>query len=208
MTVIAEYRLQPDELALGRAVPEGVTVELERLVENSPSTVGYFWVDDDHDELEERLVDDPVVREAEVTDDALEPGRHRGVCWLGGESPLRAVLDSDGEVLEATGDADGWTLLASFPDLDRLSAFQAELAGHESDLVRMYDPQASDDPDTGLTERQRETLATAYREGYFDIPRKVTLVDLAARLGVSDQAISERLRRGEAKLVRERLFDD
>jgi len=209
MTVIAEYRLPTDELALGRAVPDGVTVEVERVVENSPSAVGYFWTPADPDGVEGTLAEDPVVHGASVTEDPVRDHQCHGVVRLAEGSPLRAVLDHEGEVIEATRDGDGWDLLLSFPDVDRLSAFRGDIVDdHESDLVSVYDPQESDAPDTDLTERQRETLVTAYREGYFDIPRKVTLVDLAARLDVSDQAISERLRRGEAKLVREHLFDD
>lgn len=47
----------------------------------------------------------------------------------------------------------------------------------------------------GLTTRQRETLRLAADRCYFEIPRRATLADLADELGVSDQAISERLRR-------------
>lgn len=209
MTVIAEYRLPPDELAVGRAVSDGVTVELERVVENSPAAVGHFWFSGaDPDRVERTLAGDPVVDGASVTDDAVEADRYRGVCRLDEEALLYRLIDSGGDVLEGTGDGDGWDLLVSFPDVDRLSDFQGAVAdAHTSDLVSVYDPQEADVPDTDLTERQRETLATAYREGYFDIPRKVTLVDLAARLDVSDQAVSERLRRGEAKLVQEYLYD-
>ncbi len=210
MTVIAEYRLPSEELALGRAVPDGGTVEVERVVENSPAAVAHFWVSGaDSDWVENALDETPVVGEATATDDAAEADRIHGTCRLGERSPLRTVLDHGGAVLEATAGADDWELLVSFPDVERLSAFQGAIADdHEFDLVSVYDPQVADARETDLTERQRETLVTAYREGYFDIPRKVTLVDLAARLDVSDQAISERLRRGEAKLVREYLFDD
>lgn len=210
MTVIAEYRLPSDELAPGRAVPSGVTVELERVAEDASSVVGYFWFSGgDPDRVERTLAEDHAVREASVTDDAAGVDQCHGVCRLGEGSPLWAVLDHGGEVLEATGDGDDWELMVSFPDAGRFSTFQGDTADdHVSDLVSVYDPTEADTPDTDLTDRQRETLATAYREGYFSIPRKVTLGDLADRLDVSDQAISERLRRGEAKLVREYLFDD
>jgi predicted DNA binding protein len=63
--------------------------------------------------------------------------------------------------------------------------------------VQLYDT----DPERGpprdrLTARQRETLRLAHERGYFEIPREVTLDDLADELGVSNQAVSERLRRG------------
>ncbi|WP_435334222.1 helix-turn-helix domain-containing protein [Haloarchaeobius sp. TZWWS8] len=46
-----------------------------------------------------------------------------------------------------------------------------------------------------LTQRQRRTLWLAYERGYFDIPRRATLAELADELDVSSQAVSERLRR-------------
>ncbi|WP_237076808.1 helix-turn-helix domain-containing protein [Natrialba magadii] len=53
----------------------------------------------------------------------------------------------------------------------------------------------------GLTEHQREALQTALDSGYFDVPRKATLSEIADELGISDQALSARLRRGQANLL-------
>lgn len=58
-----------------------------------------------------------------------------------------------------------------------------------------------------LTEAQYETVVAAYEHGYFDVPREVTLRELAGELDVSHQALSERLRRGQATLVSEELLD-
>ncbi|ODR82855.1 DNA-binding protein [Haladaptatus sp. W1] len=52
-----------------------------------------------------------------------------------------------------------------------------------------------------LTEQQHETLRSAMEWGYYEIPRRATATDLAEELGVSHQAISERLRRGHRCLV-------
>ena len=53
-----------------------------------------------------------------------------------------------------------------------------------------------------------EALVLAVERGYYDIPRQCTTAQLAAVLGVSDQAVSERLRRGIATLVEGTLGDD
>jgi predicted DNA binding protein len=42
----------------------------------------------------------------------------------------------------------------------------------------------------------------AVRRGYYDIPRRTSMGELAAELGISDQAVSERLRRAIVALVR------
>jgi predicted DNA binding protein len=50
-----------------------------------------------------------------------------------------------------------------------------------------------------LTESQREALA--HERGYFATPREVALADLADELGISRQAVAERLRRGHERLL-------
>jgi predicted DNA binding protein len=59
-----------------------------------------------------------------------------------------------------------------------------------------------------VTGPQREALVLAVERGYYDIPRRCSTAELAAVLGVSDQAVSERLRRGIATLVERTLGDD
>ncbi|WP_336362866.1 helix-turn-helix domain-containing protein [Halalkalicoccus salilacus] len=53
-------------------------------------------------------------------------------------------------------------------------------------------------PDAGpwyvLTEPQRRATRLAVRKGYYDIPRGCTTKELADELGISDQAVTERLR--------------
>lgn len=55
--------------------------------------------------------------------------------------------------------------------------------------------------DDVLTPRQEHALARAAALGYFDIPRRIQLDGLADRLGTSSSALSELLRRGQARLV-------
>jgi predicted DNA binding protein len=58
-----------------------------------------------------------------------------------------------------------------------------------------------------LTKKQRELLEIAYRKGFFDVPRRVTLGQLAEELGVSRSTLMESLRRAEARIMRERFSD-
>jgi predicted DNA binding protein len=59
-----------------------------------------------------------------------------------------------------------------------------------------------------LTELQRELLRSAAREGYFEVPRRVSLVDLASEHGMSDREASEQLRRGLDIVVRDATLED
>lgn len=47
-----------------------------------------------------------------------------------------------------------------------------------------------------LTDTQRELLQTAVREGYFEVPREIALVELAEKHGISDREASEEMLRG------------
>jgi hypothetical protein len=52
-----------------------------------------------------------------------------------------------------------------------------------------------------LTEKQELALIYAYFMGYYNFPRKVSLKDLAKKLGISVSTLAEFLRRAEAKVV-------
>lgn len=52
-----------------------------------------------------------------------------------------------------------------------------------------------------LSDKQMETLQTALECGYFEVPRGITLKELAKELGCSHQATSERLRRANNRIV-------
>ena len=56
-----------------------------------------------------------------------------------------------------------------------------------------------------LTEPQQGAVAEAYRHEYYDVPREVSLDELARELEISHQALSERLRRANRVLVSEQL---
>lgn len=58
-----------------------------------------------------------------------------------------------------------------------------------------------------LTDVQRETLVHAVEEGYYATPRLVDLDCLAEEFDVSKSAISQRLRKAEAAIVRHVVSD-
>jgi len=59
---------------------------------------------------------------------------------------------------------------------------------------------------SALTPKQRRGLELAVVRGYFDDGRDVELGDLAAEIGISKSALSQRLRTAQAKLVTD-VFD-
>ncbi|WP_435077870.1 helix-turn-helix domain-containing protein [Halococcus sp. AFM35] len=65
--------------------------------------------------------------------------------------------------------------------------------------------EADGSPENGhgaLTAPQAELLTAAVEEEYFDVPRRVTMADLAAKFDISNQAASERPRRGLSNALR------
>lgn len=52
-----------------------------------------------------------------------------------------------------------------------------------------------------LTDRQERVIGLAYKLGYFEFPKRISLTKLAKKLGVSKSTLSEVLRAGEAKVL-------
>ena len=60
---------------------------------------------------------------------------------------------------------------------------------------------------TTLTAKQREAFELAVRRGYLEDDSDLKLADLASELGISKAALSQRMRSGQAKLIKS-VFED
>jgi predicted DNA binding protein len=58
-----------------------------------------------------------------------------------------------------------------------------------------------------LTEKQRRVLITAYKLGYYDVPRKITSEELARRLNLVKSTFSAHVRKAERRLLTEMLSE-
>lgn len=119
-------------------------------------------------------------------------------------SGLRALATTDLiteriEVLPAGWRQSGW--FAHREAFDEFREFWQRNGGFR--LHRLTQEGDSEPPWDGLTDRQREALRTAYELGYFDIPRKASLEDVATQLNISASSVSERLRRAQTGLIEE-----
>jgi len=52
-----------------------------------------------------------------------------------------------------------------------------------------------------LTDRQEDILKAAFEMGYYDIPKKTTIKELARRFEISTSTLAEILQRGERKVI-------
>ncbi|MFP8954004.1 helix-turn-helix domain-containing protein [Natrialbaceae archaeon A-arb3/5] len=113
------------------------------------------------------------------------------------------VTDNDGAILSAQGTDNSWSLQLLFHEHEMVSACHDLFQQYEFGVTvtRVAGTDDLDRAQTPLTETQYETICAAHELGYFDVPRKVTLEELASELGISHQALSERLRRSHAALV-------
>ncbi|AQL44302.1 hypothetical protein BV210_16965 [Halorientalis sp. IM1011] len=120
------------------------------------------------------------------------------------------VTELGGMVLEMHSAGGVWFVKLQVPDRDALATFREFCldSGIEYRLDRLYRTEPTRSDDHGLTDQQRRTLLTAAREGYFDVPRSISQADLAEKLGVSDSAVSQRVRRAVAALIERALSPD
>lgn len=166
------------------------------------------------DELEEAMADAVDVTEYTLIGQAGETRRYKATPALSFEEQLGDAID-DLSGLEALARADaivdrshvtphGWRQTGWFADRTAFDVFrtfwQAE-GGFR--LHRLTRDGRSEPAGDGLTDRQTEALRTAYEMGYFDVPRGASLETVAAELGISSSAVSERLRRAQTQLIEE-----
>lgn len=99
----------------------------------------------------------------------------------------------------------GLLVRARFSNRDELIAVRETVVDHDMSfrLVRLTETDRERDRDglDRLTESQREALLTAHEMGYFEVPRRASLQDVAETLGVTAPSLSERLRRAQSRLV-------
>ncbi len=207
MSVIVEFRAPSSDFELGQilAVEGNSTVELETLVPLGGATVPLFWIhNSSRDSFVERVQRHSSVEQATRVD-VFEDRTLFTLDWDANRDGLvDAVQANEGQMLSAVGSASSWRFEVRFPTHESLSAFSTacEDAGIDLEVTRVYNPSDPDvQPWYGLTEPQLEALTLAIEMGYYDIPRGCTTKELADELGISDQAVTERLRRATVALV-------
>lgn len=120
------------------------------------------------------------------------------------------VTEMGGMSLDAKSLSDGWIERWQLPNREALTEIweYARENDFTFDVLELHQisEQAHDDG-YGLTAEQHEALVTAFRSGYFEEPREISLVELADELDISPAATSGRLRRGLTKLISMTIVD-
>lgn len=207
MSILLEFTIETDAFQLGQvlAPPQGMVLELERIVPTGSRTIPYVWaIGDEYDRFEDAVRSHPAIKSLTSLDRFGERGLYR-LEWHDSPTDLMAALErSEAVILEARGN-NSWTFRVRFTDHDSLSRFHNTVRDlnipiHIDRTYTLYEPFEQGHV-FDLTPQQREALVLAVRRGYFASPSRMQLDELASELGITRQAISKRIRRGNEKIL-------
>jgi predicted DNA binding protein len=212
MSVILEVTVPAEAFEIGRilSIPTAGSLTLETLVPLGERAMPFVRL---HSAVDEEFQDQIEAdrRVATVEQVSAHNGeRLYALDWdVSDEEFFEAITETKGHVLEATGTAAEWQFRLRFPSHEQLSAFHDRIkdADIPVSVSGVYNPTKPDvGPWYGLTDEQRVTLKRAVQTGYYDIPRKISTSELAEEFDISDQAVTERLRRAISTLVTNTLL--
>lgn len=213
MSVIVELQVSAQDFEFGRVfsgMDVSVTIELESLVPIPGTSLPFVWISgENHDSLGDPLVSHPTICEVEKIE-SLSDRTLYALDWsVEYDHLFRQLREQSVQILGAGSTTGVWRFTLRFWTHQALSQFQdcCEDAQIDLDVSKVYNmPEARQGQDWGLTQPQREALTLAVREGYYDLPRGCNTADLGEWLDISDQAVTERLRRAIATLTRNTLM--
>lgn len=206
MATVMEFSSPVEEFPLGTVfenLPE-VTVELERLIPHGSLIIPYFWVrgaaaEDIESAFEAHagVVDIKLIDS--VDDEYLMRAEWEGTYF----GVLSALATANIVVLSGIGTKDGWHFEVRSESREAISEFQTSCQNHDIQIqitaVHALLPVQGDGYE--LTDTQREALMLAYERGYFNSPRETSLEEIAEELGITQQSLSSRLKRGHRRLI-------
>lgn len=210
MPTVVTATLEPDGFPLSRTLGDSGDVECEcdRVVTSVDTVRALMWLYTPEAVAVEELLDaDPSVGEYVLMTEVADGVLYRQE-WVRDIAFLQHVMrDAKATVLDAYGTGQGWRLCLTYPNHEGVRSTRAFAESRDLTFQVTNVRSIPDGPldRFGLTTQQYEALYEAWRLGYFDVPRSVDLQRVAAELGISQQAASERLRRGHETLVREFL---
>lgn len=210
MVFIAELEFAPvvlgDPLA---AVPEMEITGVERGYHDGEFRVIQWATGGDFDRFEAAMAEDPMIKSYRILT-TLDDRQLQRVSYEidPEESVYRIAVDEDIQLLESKITAEQSIVRVRCPSRDALEALLDAFEDQDITVtVRRLYSNITDDGTDDLTERQRETIAHAYQQGYFELPHGTSLEAIGEHLGISRQAVSKHLWGGLEKLVEKELQD-
>ncbi|WP_255197110.1 histidine kinase N-terminal 7TM domain-containing protein [Halorarius litoreus] len=200
--VVIDYSLTANQSLLAEAAAAmGTELQLRGLVPLDGEALLVYVEDatDDKERLATWFRDQPTVTAVREVGDTVE-------LRLTGNSPLHVLSQHGVRILSATADIEGFVVsveTASGTGVRSLTDALESVVGRVSVLAKRERTSAdaeAGDP-AGMTDRQRESLASAYHAGYFSWPRDSTAEEVADAMDIAPSTLHSHLRKGQAKLV-------
>lgn len=208
MGTVVELALPPEQFALAEtsAVVPDATFEAVRVAahDHSSALALLHASSNEVEELDSAIRNDSTVEDTSCLLLEDDQALYRITWRQAVEEVLEVLLRRNGTLLAAQKGTDKWRIRLLFPDRVVVSKAYKNWRRHGLDLsVRRVNGVSDMTEYNGiaLSPCQQETLIEAFQMNYYDVPRSVTLEDLANDLDVTHQALSERLRRGHRNLI-------
>ncbi|GAB7094051.1 hypothetical protein JCM30237_12030 [Halolamina litorea] len=210
MSLIAELRLTDASLVMLPSLRAAPQMTLERewatAADRASDPVLFVWASGgDFEAFEAALPDDPTISEHEC----IEANDHKRLYRVvvardtGTTNPTPIDRQTGASRLSVKTTVDGAVMKVRLPDREALTEYIALLRenGFTVQLLRAHTADDDSGRQYDLSSKQEEALQEALGAGYFEVPRETDLTKLADRLDISEQALSERLRRGVSSVL-------
>lgn len=211
MVSISKFRIPVEEFALAETVEKvpDLHIEINPFVAQSlDAALPVAWIrTDDFEAFEQEIEEDSTVEECSRLTGSDDERLYRLEWASEVEGNLQILLSKECAIktvnLESTTERDVWKLELICPEHETLSEIYkgCEENGISVTVDAIYRLDSDGRTADGLSKLQYQSLLKAHEMGYYNVPREVSLSDLADELNVSHQALSERLRRGHGRLV-------
>lgn len=209
MSTVVVGEIPAEEFALEQTferLPE-VAFECERVVDHAENvTMPLLWSRDaDGKRVYDSLAQDESTQSVTPLADFGDQQLFR-VTWSECvRDALELVTESAGSILDVRGIGTSWQFRVFYPNRQSVSIVNGNSNELSFAMNRVGQLDNKSAVRYGLTDKQHEALRVGWDLGYFDVPRRIGIEELSDELGVTHQAVSERLRRGQATLIQEAL---
>ncbi|MDG5761765.1 helix-turn-helix domain-containing protein [Natronococcus sp. A-GB1] len=213
MATEATFTLPPDEFPLGcvfERFPE-VSIHLEQVIPAGEVVVPYFWVKGTTAEvIEDEFTGQPGLQSIRQMDAVQEQRLLRAEWEQAYSGIMQALIDSAVVLINGNGTNEQWTFEIRGNDRSEIADFhqRCQQLDVQFELTALHAlTPLNSATEKALTETQQEALMLAYKHGYYRTPREITLEELAVELGITQQAVASRLRRGINQILGETLHE-
>lgn len=206
MTSIVEVAVPAADLALEetfQTAPDLTVESIQAATADGDAALSALTVEGG-DEVERTIRRDATVESASALATLAEESVLQ-VDWTTSTADrIHVIHPNDGVVLEARGTDGTWCFRVLFGECEATEAWYRDCRDSDlrMDVESVHDPTTTVwSRDSGLSEKQYATLESALERGFYEVPRQVTLQELAAEFHVSHQALSERLSRAHRTTI-------